>query len=39
MTFYELDTSGCGTVRFDDGSMVAIKGPDIVLFKCKSNRC
>ncbi|XP_066320017.1 uncharacterized protein [Miscanthus floridulus] len=34
--FSELDTGVCSTVRFGDGSVVAIEGRGTVLFKCKN---
>lgn len=33
----ELDPAVCGTVRFDDGSLVNIEGRVTVLFVCKSS--
>jgi hypothetical protein len=38
MAFSKLDTVVCETVRFGDGSMVSIKGHDIVLSRCKSGK-
>ncbi|XP_066323684.1 uncharacterized protein [Miscanthus floridulus] len=34
--FSELDTSVHGTVRFGDGSVIAIEGHGTILFKCKN---
>lgn len=34
--FSELDTSVHGTVRFGDGSVIAIEGRGTILFKCKN---
>lgn len=38
MVFFELDTGVQETVQFDDGSMVAIEGCCMVLFRCKSGK-
>jgi hypothetical protein len=34
--FSELDSDICGTVRFDDGSIIEIEGRGTILFTCKS---
>lgn len=36
VAFSELDTNICGTVRFDDGSMVEIEGCGSIVFSCKN---
>ena len=32
--FSELDDDVTGTVKFDDGSRVAIRGRDTIIFRC-----
>ena len=34
--FSELDTGICVTVKFGDGSVVDIKGRDMILYKCRN---
>jgi len=35
-TFFELDGNVTGTVKFGDGSMVAIRGRDTIIFRCQN---
>lgn len=37
LTFSELDSNGCGTVKFGDGFVVQIEGVGTMLFSCKNS--